>query len=270
MYKNCVGIFHRLYVETDETEEEEPIEDILTNIEKTFETYYLDSIYYNLKPVFEFLKLEYYTYYKVWRKAEKYYEEVNETAPVLLSNYSLYTFPALFLITKLNRAVRTETEGALYLENKALFDEDYDPDPNDIPKYLIYISYRALGCFFSGQYKEANNKLNNMLNELSLKRFAPALIEVKLLQTLQYCMLRDSELFNQSVNSIQRQIRLLPETDEHCTQFIKLLKTAISDSRPGKAAKLKAMAEKIRLKPVNRFSPIMLICSEDRFIEKLV
>ncbi|MES2388586.1 MAG: hypothetical protein V4543_11350 [Bacteroidota bacterium] len=269
VYRHCVGIFHRFFVDTAENEEDEAVEDILANVEKTFETYYLDSVYYNLKPVFEYLKLEYYTHYKVWRKTEKYFEEVNENAATLLSNYSLYTFPAGFLLTKLDRAIRTETEGSLYVENKEIF-EEFECDVNDVPKYLIYVCYRALSCFFAGKYDEAHRYLNGLLNDLSLKRFPQALIEVKLLLTLQYCLLRDFELFNQSVNSIQRQIRLLNQGDDHSTLFIKLMKTAITETRPGKAAKIKSMAEKIRAKGVGHFSPIMIICSDDRFLEKMV
>lgn len=268
VYQNCVAIFHRLFVDKEEGNDEEAIEDILGNVERIFETYFLDSIYFNLKMVFEYLKLEYYNHYKVFRKADKLFDDVNEDATTLLSNYSLFTFPASFLISKLSRAVRLENEAALYEENKTLF-EDFECDKNDIPKYVIYISYRALCCFFAGHYNEAHKWLNDMLNEISLKKYPQALIEVKLLLTLQYCIMHDQELFNQSVNSIQRQIRLLDDSEEHSSLFIKLMKAATAENKQGRSQRLKQITEKIRQKPVSLFSPIMLLCADDKFLQHL-
>lgn len=269
VYLQCMAIFHRFYVETEERPEDEPIEDILAQIEKTFETYNLDAIYFNLRTVFDFLRLVYYTHYKVYKKAEKYYEEVNEDSPMLMTNYSLYTYPPLFLIMKLDRHLRLETEPLLYAENQELF-SDFEADMNDIPKYLTYVCYRALCAYYVGNYQEAEKWLFNLLNDISLKRYPQAQIEVKLLLTLQYCMKKDHDLFGQSVNSIQRQLRML-ETDpaEHAHLFIKLMKTAMNDGKNQKHEKLKAICEKIRSTPVNRFSPIMHIRLDGNFIEKM-
>ncbi|MEQ9165168.1 MAG: hypothetical protein RLO12_02855, partial [Fulvivirga sp.] len=112
VYESCMIIFHRLFVDQEESMDDgqEPIEDILDNVEKIFAQYQLDSIYYHLNLVFEFLKLEYYNHYKVYRKAERYFEEVNDAADNLLTNYTLYTYPAQFLITKMNRHLRMGTE----------------------------------------------------------------------------------------------------------------------------------------------------------------
>ena len=50
-------------------------------------------------------------------------------------------------------------------------------------------------------------------------------MEIKALLALQYCMLKDFELFNQLSNSVQRQIRMLGEDDcENVLLFLKILK----------------------------------------------
>lgn len=271
VYQSCCNIFHRLFVEKSENEtaDAEPIEDILSNVERIFETYYLDSIYYNLKIVFEFLKLEYYTHYKVYRKAEKYFEELNNKASVLLANYSLYTYPAQFLLTKIDRHVRADTEGTLYEENKKLF-LDVDIDTNDVPRYMTYVSYRALACFYAEKYEEAARWLNNMLNDVSLKKYNQAHIEIKLFLTLQYCMLSDYDLFNQSINSIQRQIRLTgKESSEHISLFIKILKASLGEQKRTKAGKIKSLVEKLKQQDVPHFSPIKHLRLDDKFINKL-
>src|SRR4028118_1509334 len=151
VYQNCMSIFHRLFVEDDiETAQDdlEPIEDILANVEKIFTQYSLDSIYFHLKLVFEFLKLEYYTHYKVYKKAEKYFDEVNDAISTLLTNYSLYTYPSQFLFTKVNRHIRMDAEHLMYEENEGLF-QDFEVDTHDLPKYISYVTYRALSCYYA-------------------------------------------------------------------------------------------------------------------------
>ncbi len=268
VYMQCMAIFHRFFVETTEKPEDEPIEDILTAIEKIFETYNLDAIYFNLRTVFDFLKLVYYNQYKVYKKAEKYYEDVNEDSPMLLTNYSLYTYPALFLTMKLDRHLRLQSEDTLYEENKLLFD-DYEADNNDVPKYMTYMCYRALCCFYSKHYNEAEKTLFNLLNDVNLKKFPQAMIEAKLLLSLQYCMKGDLDLFNQSINSIQRTVRMLDDKSEHVTLLVKLMKTTLSEGKVGKEQKLRAIIDKLRNIKVNRFSPIMHIRLDDELIHRL-
>jgi len=272
VYFSLVNIYHRLFVDTRENDnvDEEPIEDILLNVENIFEEYNRDSIYFNLNIVFEFLKLEYYNFYKVYRKAERYFDEVNFSASLLLSNYNLYTFSAQFLLSKLDRNVRMETEMDLYEENKVLF-ADYEVDMNDIPRHIVYIFYRAISCYYFEKYEEAGKYLNTLLNDLSLKRYPQAQIEIKLLLGLQYCILNDYDLFNQCINSIQRSIRISEkESMEHVQIFIKIMKTALGDNKKTKPIKIKSLVDKLRFLEIPHFSAIKHIRMDERFISKLV
>lgn len=270
VYQNCIHIFHRLYVEPDKTtEEEEPIEEIFEKLQQTFDTYYLDSIYYHLKLVFEFLKLEYYTNFNVYRKADKYLEEVNEQASTLITNYNLYTFTPKFLLTKLDHHIRTSTENGLYEENKALF-EDFEIDKNNNPLYVIYVSYRALSCYYSDKYDEAAKWINHMLNDLSLKKTPYAQLEVKIFLALQYCLMDDDDLFNQLINSIQRQIRLLgKENCQHILVFTKILKTSLNDSKKSKSMKIQGYINKLKKVSPPHFSPLKYIKLDEDFITRL-
>lgn len=271
VYQSAIYVFHRLFVDENEDlgEEEEPIEDILLNVEKIFETYYLDSNYYHLKIVFEYLKLEYYNHYKVYKKAEKYYEDVNNNIGILISNYSLFTFPPQALLTKLSRSLRLDIERDLYEENKRLFD-DMELDINDLPKTIIYQVYRALCCFYIDKYDEASKWLNKLLNEVSFKKYPHALVEVKLLLLLQYCMMDDFDLFNQLLSSIQRQLRALEtENVEQTNNFIKLLKVSLNESGKIKAGKLKNISTRV-YGGDNSFSLLNYIKIDDRFLQKLL
>jgi hypothetical protein len=271
VYHSSMSIFHRLFVEPDDSyrPDLESIEDIFAKVQKIFETYNLDSIYYHLNLVFEFLRLEYYTHYKVYRESEKYFEEVNDATTNLLVNYATYTFPAQFLITKLHRHLRLGNEGELYQENESLF-MDFEADAMDVPKHTIYVTYRALVCYYSGKYEEASKLLNGLLNDVSLKKYPVTFMEVKALLSLQYVMMQDIELFNQLSNSIQRQIRLLgKDSCENILYFLKILKITTSEAKKEKSKKINAVIPKLKAVEVKYFAPTLLVRFDEKFVRQL-
>jgi hypothetical protein len=272
VFQSCMVIYHRLFVEREDNlqQEGESVEDILAHVQKTFDTYNMDALYYHLNLVFEFLRLEYYNHYKVYRQAEKFFEEVNEAAGNLLINYPNYTFSAQFLISKLERNLRLGTENELYGENERIF-VDFEPDPLDVPKHLIYVVYKALAAYYAGKYDETTKLINGMLNEVNLKRYPLVQMEVKALLALQYCLLKDFELFNQLRDSIQRQIRLLgKDACENILYFLKILKVATSESKKDKPKKINLLIPKFKAIEVNYFAPTSYIKMDDNFVDALV
>ncbi len=270
IYQSCMLIHHRLYVESDDMMEGESIEDIFDHVQKIFDNYNLDPLYFHLNLVFEYLKLEYYNHYKVYRQAEKYFEEVNDAIANLLVNYPHYTFSAQVLISKVERSLRLGTEKELYAENESLF-IDFEADPLDVPRHTVYVIYRALSSYYVGKYEEAAKIINGLLNEVSLKKYPFAQMEVKTLLALQYCLLNDFELFNQLSNSIQRQIRLFGKhACENILIFIKILKIAVSESKKDKRKKIASLIPKLQAAKVTYFAPTMLIRTDDKFIDALV
>jgi hypothetical protein len=271
VYHSCMYIFHRLFVEVDDNMQQdgESIEDIFDKVQKIFESYHLDAIYYHLNLVFEFLKLEYYNHYKVYRQAEKYYEEVNDACANLMVNYSTYTFPSQFLISKIERHLRTGTEADLSAENESIF-LDFEVDMQDVPKHIIYVVYRALSSYYLGRFDEAAKLINGLLNDVSLKKYPYAQLEIKTLLALQYTLLRDFELFNQLSNSIQRQIRLFgKDSCENIQLFLKILKIATSEAKKEKAKKISAVIPRLNSITVNYFAPTKLIKLDDKFVALL-
>jgi len=270
IYQSCMSIFHRLFVEEDKpTDNLEPVEDVLEYVTGIFKMYESDSIYYHLMLVFEYLKLEYYTHYKVYKKAEKFYEDVNESSSLLLSNYNLFTYSAQFLSTKLDRAFRMGTQKQLYDENEALFD-NFEYDQENIALYVNYVTYRAICCYYANKYSEASKWLNDLLNDLSLKRFPYATIEIKSILALQYCLMDEIDLFNQLVNSIQRQIRILGKDDcRHIVSFLKIMKIATSEAKKEKEEKIRFVAEKMSDVDRKIFSPTKFIYIDDKLVDLL-
>jgi len=271
IYQSLMLIYHRLFVETDDNfhQEGESIEDIFAHAQKIFETYSLDPLYFHLNLVFEFLRLEYYNHYKVYRQAEKYFEEVNDAAATLLVNYPTLTFSVQFFISKVQRNLRLGTEKELYSENERIF-SDIEPDAQDIPKHLICVIYKALGCYYVEKYEEAAKLINGLINDVSLKKYPFAQMEVKALLALQYCLLKDFELFNQHSNSVQRQIRMFGKDEcENVLLFLKILKIATSEAKKEKEKKIASLIPKFKDIKVNYFSPTSLINMDDQFIKKL-
>ncbi|MTI21438.1 hypothetical protein E1176_10455 [Fulvivirga sp. RKSG066] len=272
VYHSCVTIFHRLFVDEEDDnldDDLEPIEDILDKVQEIFDSYELDSIYYHLNLVFEFLKLEYYNHHKIYRKAEKFYEEVNDAVDNLLTNYALYTYPAQFLVTKMERHLRLGTEKEIYDEVEGMF-QDFEVDKEDLPTFLTFSIFRALSCYYVGNYEEASKWLNGLMNETALKKYPYMLVELKVLLALQYCLLSDYDLFNQLINSVQRQVRLLgKEKCEHIIQLTKILKIAISEIKKNKPEKIKAIIDKFPRTKTTYFAPTLLIKKNEEFITRL-
>lgn len=267
VYQSCVGIFHRLFIEENDSMEEEAIENILDKVQDIFNMYQMDTIYHHLKIVFEFLKLEYYHRYKVYRKAEDYFDEVSDSMSALLANYTMYTYPARFLFTKLERSLRLGLQGDLYAENNLLF-QDFEIDTDDIPNYVSYVVYRAISCHYAGKHEEAARWINNLLNEVSIKKYPYALLEVKIILAIQYAILDDNELLSQLLGSIQRQVRLLGK--QNCMTaalYVKLIKLMINQTKAEKPEKAKVLLNKIRSIPRRGFAPTAYLQIDESFFK---
>jgi hypothetical protein len=172
-------------------------------------------------------------------------------------------------MTKIERSIRVGSEGELEQENEGLF-MDYEVDKANIPEYITYIVYRAISCYYAEEYEEASRWINNLLNEVSLKKYPFAALEIKVILALQYCLLNDFDLFNQLINSVQRQIRLLgKENCENILHFSKILKISISDVKRNKKEKIAVLVDKFKNTTSLKFSPTRLIRMDEAFIGKL-
>jgi len=274
VYQSCVDVFKRIFIDKQtnkisEDEDEESIETIFEKVQGIFDLYYLDATYFHLKPVFEYLKFEYYFRSATHKHNETAFDEVNESVASLLTNYGLYTFPPQFLLSKLKKEIATPSEKEVYEENKKLF-EDFEVDKNNISQYVIYTLYRSICCYNIGKYDEAARWINNMLNEQSLKKIPFILLEVKMFMALQYCLMNDMELFNQLTNSIQRQVRLLgKEKCNHITIYTKIFKASINKAKKGKAVKISSLVSKLIEEKPSYFSPFNFIRLDETFVKRL-
>ncbi|MBX7127106.1 MAG: hypothetical protein K1X47_15530 [Cyclobacteriaceae bacterium] len=272
VYLSCMNIFHRLFVEKEESLEPdaESFEDIFDKVEKIFKTFNLDPLYYHLNLVFEYLRMEYYNHYRVYRESEKYYEEVNDASSNLLVNYTHFTFPSQFLVSKLQRALRRASEHELLAEDESLFAE-FEPDIQDVPRHVIYVVYRSLTYFYAGKINQSAKLLQDLLSTVGLKQFPFAQLEVKGLLAFQYCLINEFDLFQQLNGSIQRQARQFEKDEcENVILLMKMLRLALSESGADKEKKLMTIVNRLKTTTVNYFSPTGMIRMDDDLVKRLI
>jgi hypothetical protein len=266
VYQSFVNCFHTLVIDKNPNPE---FENTFEKIQSIFDSYYLDANYYHLILVLEYLRIEYYLATDELSKLEKALEDINESVPVLVSNYYLFTFSPRILLIKQLYAMKSNTDKLLYEENKALF-EDYDVNKNNIPEYVIYSMYRITACYYMGKYEEASKLINQLLNDTTLKKFPKTLIEIKLFLALQYAIVKDADLFNQLINSIQRQIRMMGKDDcKHAVVLTKLLKAAFQDNSKAKKLKLQSLIERLLPLLPSYYTPFKYIRLDSNLVDVL-
>jgi len=270
VYDSCINIFHRLYVnEVEDVDDDTPTEDLLLENEKILSSYRMDSMYFHLGSVFDFLWLSYYDHYNVVRKVESYYNDINLRSPQLLTNFHLFTFPSNFLILKLKRAMRLNLEGALYKQNISLYEETII-NKSDIPQYYIHAIYNALSAYYAHKYKAASKVLTGLINDISWKKYPNAMLEARILLVFIHYMARDMDLVKLVSTSIQRQIRVIGK--ENCIlafTFNQMLKAAMNDLKRNKPEKVVELAGVLKLMEPPYFSPLKLIKMDEKLLQRL-
>jgi hypothetical protein len=130
--------------------------------------------------------------------------------------------------------------------------------------------YRALGFYYAERFEDAAKVLNALLSDVSLKKYPFIQMEVKAILALQYCMLRDFELFNQYSSSVQRQIRLFGKDEcNNVLLFLKILKIATSEAKKDKPKKIAAIIPKFQAENVQYFAPTFFIKMDEKFVANL-
>ena len=123
---------------------------------------------------------------------------------------------------------------------------------------------------YQAKYEEASKWINGFLNEVSLKKFQMGQLEVKCILALQYCLLKEFDLFHQLINSIQRQIRMIGKDKcRHIVLFTKILKISLSEAKRNKFEKISGLVDKLNHYKFTPFTPTLMIKMNEKLILKL-
>ncbi|MDQ3192636.1 MAG: hypothetical protein M3Q58_13670 [Bacteroidota bacterium] len=243
IYRNIVNISFALFIPLPGAfNNDEPIEDYLKECDAVFDAYPKDSTYPFYKKVVIFLAFEYYMQLKQYKKAQQYYEQLNDNiASFLLYNHC--TVPSKILLSSLEFYNNTDNKNG-FLEESIILKEKYNPDISDHAGFIMYNQYQAACAFYQGKYTECNTVLNNVLNTISFKNYPHAEIETKLLLSLGYLIENKFDQAESVIRSVSRKVKEMNELGEYenAEIFLKVLKIICanknSSSAPDKIKKL--------------------------------
>ncbi len=270
VYKDMTDVTFALYVPNpDALKDDDPVEDILARMEKTFNTYSKDNNYQHLQLVYQNLAFEYYHKLNLTKKAAKFFDEVDKKLPSFLL-YNHCCFTTHFLISKVERAIELGIEEQLYDDNEDNI-PNYEPDTADIPNYINWAKYSAICAFYSKKYQEAVQTLNGLINDISFKNYPHSEIEIKLLLALNYSMINKYDPATSLLRSVTRKIRELNDEMgyENALIFYKILSLQMSSSARQVDQKITQLFAKFEL--LNQKSNRMLeyIKVDESFIKTL-
>ena len=246
-----VSSHYQLYVEEDEQEVDlESIEDIVKKAMAILKSKKKDHFFGNLMLLFNYLNYRYYSKYGIRKKEEEYYTKVADDLVKFLNGYGFYAIPTRFLGGMLKRALRNGETGALELSNRKL-QRQYDIGPDDLVNYFNYKMHLALSSFYRGRFEETHDQLNEIRNNVSLKNYPHADMELRLFLAINYSITGELEMSNSLLKSINRKLKSI---DYHDYENLKILRKIIQSSlrTPSRERVRKALQLADEYKHLNR------------------
>ncbi len=202
------------------------IDNILQQIKKNFDKYEMDTFYQSIKFMVDYLYFEYYQKTGNVARADYYYKMINKNVPETAFKPAFSFYVTQFLQSKVERYLQTNNITDLTDLHSEL-ENSFDVNVNEPYPYVSYRRFLAVSKFYEGDFSGAARILNNLRNEMSMKKFVYTDVEYKLFQAMQYCFLGEDGLCSQLLQSVKRQINDDDANYESATLFIKMLKTAI-------------------------------------------
>jgi len=196
-----------------------------------------------------------------------YFDKVNnEISSFLLYNFS--TTPSKFLMSKLERYSRLDKAGTLYAENSESLKE-YKPNKEDIPNYTQYCLYLAASAFYSEKYDKSIDILNELLNDISLRNYTHADIEIKLFLALLYSMTNEYNLAENLLRSVSRKVLELKDIDyENVRTFTKIIQAPMKLKALESKEKIMQLRDRFRLLNQKPYNVLEFLNLDDDFILK--
>ena len=235
-------ISYQLFLhEDDQTVEIEPVEDILHQLYKILEAHPEDSLYTNLKLLFDYLSFEYYHSYKIRKKEDEYYILVEEEVVKFVNSYTYYTISTQFLISQVERALKKNSVHQIYNQWKEQV-KNIEIPKEDTVNYINFFIFSATCCFYNNKYEEASEHLNNLRNNVIFKNIPHAEVEVKLFMALIYLLMQEHELCNSLLKSVGRKVLTHQHYEyENAKIFKKILLIISGSGYKGNEEKIKRL-----------------------------
>ena len=133
-----------------------------------------------------------------------------------------------------------------------------------------YRAYQAVCGYYAGKEEALGQQMHKILSEVSLRPYGKTYSEIKAVIALHYTLQGDYNLFTQTCNSLQRQLRLLGDNKPpHLVVLIKLLKTTFNTSHRSKITRMQSLIDQLQLQNYPFFSPLAWISQDKDFLQRL-
>ncbi|MFM2136552.1 MAG: hypothetical protein RL021_1952 [Bacteroidota bacterium] len=201
------------------------VDSILQKMNQYFEKFELDTFYQSIKFLVDYIYFEYYQRSGNQVRADHYYSKINQGVPDIASKPVFSFYVTEYLNSKVERFLVNQNIDSLS-DISADLENSFDTTVDEPYPFISFRQYQSIVKFYQADFSGAAKVINNMRNDLSMKKFIYSDIESKLFQALQYCFMGEDGLCNQLIQSVKRQI---PDDDRRydpANMMIKLLKAA--------------------------------------------
>jgi hypothetical protein len=222
VYYQCNVLNKRDSLKSQEME----IEGTLQKITATFEKYNQDTFYQSIRFVVDFLYFEYYSKTHNQARAEFYLDRINPLIPEMCTKHAMNFYITQFLNTKIEKYLNDQNLESMVALNEMLT-SSLDIGTHEEFHFISLKKFVSVSKFYQKDYSGAAKSMNELRNNISLKKYLYTDIECKLFQALQYCILGEDGLCQQIISSVKRQVAEDEQQWESASIFIKLLKAAL-------------------------------------------
>jgi hypothetical protein len=245
------------------------VDTILQQVKKHFDKYELDTFYQSIKFLVDYLYFEYYQKTGNAVRADHYYNIINNGVPEVAFKPVFSFYVTQFLNSKIERFLVNGNVPELTNINSEL-EGNFETDISEPYPCVSFRRFLAIGKFYEGDYSASARIMNNLRNEVSMKKYLFSDVEYKLFQAMQYCFLGEDGLCSQLLHSVKRQITEDEKLFDSAAIFIKLLKAAIKPEEFRKKVKrLTEIYESFKAANTGSNSILWFVKMDDAMIRKL-
>jgi len=268
LFKYIVHIYAKLHIEIPENIRCE-VEDLETMFDKSLEIlgeYKEDSFYANLNILFNFFRFIHYENNGVYDKSKIYFEILDYKIEEMLLNDHYNANLSLYLFRKLKYHKRTQTNDQL-IKDVADYIDTIEIEPYRLSYFVNFHLFRAYAYFNVGRHKKVTRILYNLRNEVNLRKQVHLDLEVKFFHALSYVMIKEFDLANQLILSLQRQLRKdSMKVYEHAKILIKILNVALGGRPRTRYKNLKNNVDQWNETNVGRYAILEHLDMENIFL----
>jgi hypothetical protein len=219
IYFNCIFITDLAELKQMEMQ----VDGVLKKFESIFKKYDLDVFYHNLKPLINFMYVQYYYTIGSIPRGNAYYKLLKVSLPDIVGKHSYNFYVIMLLRAKVEKYIVDGNLDELTDLNK-LLESKFVIDEVEAYHCFTYGLFRTYIKFFEGDYEGVEKIYKDMKGSLYLREYINGDIQLKLILALCFSLLGEEEKCKKVFASIDRQIDLDNPENNNINLFIKFLK----------------------------------------------